>query len=94
MSRTVFHNTDLNQRDKSNTPVNVAQIPRYSGLYLLAFILLHMVTFKVLLEGLSTLPLFTISSTLSHMRNYAIRSLATFIFPVPLFTSRVSPPCT
>ena len=26
------------------------------------------------------------------MRNYAIRSFATFIFPAPLFTSRVPPP--
>ena len=39
---------------KSNTPVNVAQIHRYSGLYFLTFILLQMVTFEVLLEGLST----------------------------------------
>ena len=52
--RTVFLNMDSNQRDKSNTPVNVAQIHRYSGLYFLTFILLQMVTFEVLLEGLST----------------------------------------
>ena len=57
LGRHVTHcvlNTDSNQRDKSNTPVNVAQIHRYSGLYFLAFILLQMVTFEVLLEGLST----------------------------------------
>ena len=57
LGRHVTHcvlNTDSDQRDKSNTSVNVEQIHRYSGLYFLTFILLQMVTFEVLLEGLST----------------------------------------
>ena len=52
-----------------------------------------MVTFEVLLEGLSTpAVVYHQFLTIPHKKNYTIRSLAIFIFPAPLFTSRDPPP--